>query len=178
MVPQALQEKNEEEQLFFQISGKKRMITLICFVQWIVSMASAGNITHQNEVLLKRFHLTLGSEIIQKKMQLQFHIISNTSINEKCVKYLQKLSDPGRTANEETATHQGARPSKPGEGEEMKEEGVKEDFKAGSEDVRDNGGEEDEVVRKLPARKMSLTRRQSRDLIKKKTSFEEQVLFF
>ena len=109
-------------------------------------------------------------------MQLQFHLISNTSINEKCVKYLQKLSDPGRIANEETATHQGARPSKPGEGEEMKEKG--EDFKAGSEDVRDNGVEEGEVVRKLPARKMSLTRRQSRDLMKKKTSFEEQVLFF
>ena len=60
----------------------------------------------------------------------------------------------------------------------MKEKGVKDDFKAGSEDVRDNGGEEDEVVRKLPARKMSLTRRQSRDLMKKKTSFEEQVLLF
>ena len=58
----------------------------------------------------------------------------------------------------------------------MEEKGVKDDFKAGSKDVRDNGGEEDEVVRKLPARKMSLTRRQSRDLMKKKTSFEEQVL--
>ena len=91
---------------------------------------------------------------------------------------MQKLSDPGRIANEETATHRGARSSKPGEGEEMKEKGVKDDFKAGSEDVRDNGGEEDEVVRKLPARKMSLTRRQSRDLMKKKTSFEEQVLLF
>ena len=90
------------------------------------------------------------------------------------MKFLQKLTDPGRIANEETATHQGARPSKPGEGEEKKEK--EEDFKAGSEDVRDNGGEEDEVVRKLPARKMSLTRRQSRDLMKKKTSFEEQVL--
>ena len=88
------------------------------------------------------------------------------------MKYLQKLSDPGRIANEETATHQGARPSKLGGGME------KEDSKAGSEDVRDNGGEEDEVVRKLPARKMSLTRRQSRDLMKKKTSFEEQVLLF
>ena len=88
---------------------------------------------------------------------------------------MQKLSDPGRIANEETATHQRARPSKPGGGGEM-EKGVKDDFKAGSEDVRDNGGEEDEVVRKLPARKMSLTRRQSRDLMKKKTSFEEQVL--
>ena len=87
------------------------------------------------------------------------------------MKYLQKLSDPGRIANEETATHQEARPSKPGEEEEEAK-----DFKAGSEDVRDNGGEEDEVVRKLPARKMSLTRRQSRDLMKKKTSFEEQVL--
>ena len=84
---------------------------------------------------------------------------------------MQKLSDPGRIANEETATHQGARPSKPGEGEEEAK-----DFKGGSEDVRDNGGEEDEVVRKLPARKLSLTRRQSRDLMKKKTSFEEQVL--
>ena len=42
------------------------MITLICFVQWIVSMASAGNITHQNKVLFKRFHQTLGSEIFQK----------------------------------------------------------------------------------------------------------------
>ena len=113
-----------------------------------------------------------------KKLQLQFHLISSTSINEKCVKYLQKLSDPGRIANEETATHQGARSSKPGEGEEMEEKGVKEDFKAGSENVRDNGGGEDEVVRKLPTRKMSLTRRQSRDLMKKKTSFEEQVLFF
>ena len=92
------------------------------------------------------------------------------------MKYLQKLSDPGRIANEETATHQGARSSKPGGGVEMEEKGAKEDFKAGSEDVRDNGGEEDEVVRKLPARKMSLTRRQSRDLMKKKTSFEEQVL--
>ena len=109
-----------------------------------------------------------------KKLQLQFHLISSTSINEKCVKYLQKLSDPGRIANEETATHRGARPSKPGGGEEMEEKRVKEDFK---EDERDNGGEEDEVVRKLPARKMSLTRRQSRDLMKKKTSFEEQVLW-
>ena len=111
-------------------------------------------------------------------MQLQFHLISSTSKNDKCVEYLQKLSDPGRIANEETATHQGARPSKPGGEEEKEEKGVKEDFKAGSENVRDNGGGEDEVVRKLPARKMSLTRRQSRDLMKKKTSFEEQVLFF
>ena len=89
---------------------------------------------------------------------------------------MQKLSDPGRIANEETATHQEARPSKPRGGEGKEVEKLKKDFKAGSEDVRDNGGEEDEVVRKLPARKMSLTRRQSRDLMKKKTSFEEQVL--
>ena len=93
------------------------------------------------------------------------------------MKFLQKLTDPGRIANEETATHQGARSSKPGVEEEKEEKGVKEDFKAGSENVRDNGGGEDEVVRKLPTRKMSLTRRQSRDLMKKKTSFEEQVLF-
>ena len=139
-------------------------------------MASAGNITHQNKVLLKRFHQTLGSKIFQKKLQLQFHLISSTSTNEKCVEYFQKLSDPGLIANEETVTHRGARPSKPGGGEEMEEKGVKEVFKAGSEDVRDDGGEDYEVVRKLPARKMSLTRRQSRDLMKKKTSFEEQVL--
>ena len=66
VAPQGPEEKNEEKQLFFQISGKKRMITLICFVQWIVSMATAGNITHHNKVLLKRFHQTLGFEIIQK----------------------------------------------------------------------------------------------------------------
>ena len=37
-------EKKEEKQLFFQISGKKRMITLICFVQWIFSKGVAQQV--------------------------------------------------------------------------------------------------------------------------------------
>ena len=72
----------------------------------------------------------------------------------------------GRGANEETSTLQEPRSSKPGE-----EEGEK---CKGGEDV--SRGEDGESGRRSSMRKLSMTRRQSRDLLKKKTSFEEQVL--
>ena len=80
------------------------------------------------------------------------------------------MSRPGTGANEESSTLQDSRSSKPGEerGEKCK----------GGEDVRGGGGgggEEDGEERRASVRKLSLTRRQSRDLLKKKISVEEQV---
>ena len=76
------------------------------------------------------------------------------------------MSRPGTGANEESSTLQEARSSKPGEerGEKCK----------GGEDVRGGGGGDGEE-RRASVRKLSLTRRQSRDLLKKKISVEEQV---
>ena len=73
------------------------------------------------------------------------------------------MSRPGIGANEESSTLQETRSSKSGEerGEKCKE----------GEDVR--GGDGD--GRRASVRKSSLTRRQSRDLLKKKISVEEQV---
>ena len=81
------------------------------------------------------------------------------------------MSRPGTGANEESSTLQEARSSKPGEerGEKCK----------GGEDVRGGGGGGggggDGEERRASVRKLSLTRRQSRDLLKKKISVEEQV---
>ena len=83
---------------------------------------------------------------------------------DECAFAMICMSRPGTGANEESSTLQEARSSKPGEerGEKCK----------GGEDVRGGGDGEE---RRASVRKLSLTRRQSRDLLKKKISVEEQV---
>ena len=89
------------------------------------------------------------------------------------------MSRAGRGANEESFTLQEPRSSKPGEedgwgeekGEKCKKGGI---MGEGGDDTSSRG--EDGEGRRPSMRKLSLTRRQSRDLLKKKISFEEQVL--
>ena len=90
------------------------------------------------------------------------------------------MSRPGIRANEESSTLQKARPSKSGEEKgEMCKGGMGEggeDLSRGEdlgrgEDLNRGDGE----GRRASVQKLSLTRRQSRDLLKKKTSVEEQV---
>ena len=74
----------------------------------------------------------------------------------------------GIRANEESSTLQKSRPSKSGE---EKGEMCKGGLGEGGEDLSRGDGE----GRRASVQKLSLTRRQSRDLLKKKTSVEEQV---
>ena len=101
------------------------------------------------------------------------------------------VSRSGREANEESATLQKTRSSK------TEDEGYKckggmireggEDCRGGGQDGDVEGGQggdgeagqggDGEGGRRASLRKLSLTRRQSRDLLKKKISFEEQVVW-
>ena len=95
---------------------------------------------------------------------------------------LQNVSPAGREANEEPSSLHECPSSKPaasageevGWGEERGETCKKE---GGGIVMGEEGGEYiRELGRRASVRKLSLSRRQSRDLLKKKISFEEQVL--
>ena len=97
------------------------------------------------------------------------------------------MSRSGREANEESATLQKTRSSKTeDEGYKCKGGMIREGGEGGQGgDVEGGQGGDGEAGqggdveggRRASLRKLSLTRRQSRDLLKKKISFEEQVVW-
>ena len=89
------------------------------------------------------------------------------------------MSRSGREANEESATLQKTRSSKTeDEGYKCKGGMIREGGEGGQGGDGEAGqGGDVEGGRRASLRKLSLTRRQSRDLLKKKISFEEQVVW-